>query len=164
MDELQKMAGELGELLKARGQTVGVAESSSGGLISAALLSIAGASAYYAGGGVVYTMQSRRRILDLRKSDVEGLQPLTEEMSAVFAERARTTFDATWGIAELGAAGPGGSRYGHPAGITAIAVAGPVPMTALIETGIDDRESNMWEFTRRSLDLLKQAVEASPVD
>ncbi len=53
MDRLTEMAGGLGALLTARGATVAVAESSAGGLISAALLAVPGASAYYAGGGVI---------------------------------------------------------------------------------------------------------------
>ena len=55
MDQLMSLAAEVGEALKARGEKVAVAESSSGGLISAALLSVPGASAYYLGGAVVYT-------------------------------------------------------------------------------------------------------------
>lgn len=155
---LQTMASDVGALLKETGQTVGVAESSTGGLISSALLCIAGASAYYAGGAVVYTMQSRRKLLGMRRSDLEGLKPLTVEVAAVFAAKARETFESTWGIAELGAAGPSGTRYGHPPGLSVIAVDGPVCLAELVETGSGDREANMWEFSRRGLLLLKKAA------
>ena len=106
----------VGELLKTRDETVAVAESSTGGLIAASLLSVPGASAYFLGGSVVYTLASRRELLEIRAADVEGLQPLSEAMVQRFARRARAQLGTTWGIAELGAAGPAGARYGHPAG------------------------------------------------
>ncbi|MCB1694179.1 MAG: CinA family protein [Pseudomonadales bacterium] len=144
-----------------RGETVSVAESSSGGLISASLLAVPGASGYYRGGSVVYTLPSRRAFLDIPRDRVEGLKPLSEEMVAVFAEAAREKLDATWGIAELGAAGPTGSRYGHDAGTSAIGIHGPHCLTAIIETGSSDREANMWAFTDAALALFLRALEAA---
>lgn len=151
----------VGELLKARGETVAVAESSTGGLIAASLLSVAGASAYFLGGSVVYTLLSRRELLKIRAADVEGLSPLSEPMVERFATRARAQLDATWGIAELGAAGPAGARYGHPAGTCVLAVVGPVTLTTTVQTGSDDREANMWQFTGAAISLLEQALGSS---
>ena len=148
----------IGELLKARGETVAVAESSTGGLIAASLLSVPGASSYFLGGSVVYTLLSRRELLQIRAADVEGLAPLSEPMVERFAARAREQLDATWGIAELGAAGPSGARYGHPAGTCVLAVVGPVTLTTTVQTGNDDREANMWEFTGAAMSLLEQAL------
>lgn len=150
--------GHIGELLKAREETVAVTESSTGGLIAASLLSVPGASAFFLGGSVVYTMASRRELLEIRAADVEGLAPLSEPMVLRFAERARTQLDATWGVAELGAAGPAGARYGHPAGTSVLAVTGPVTLTTTLQTGSDDREANMWRFTDAALGLLEQAL------
>ena len=138
--------------------TVAVAESSTGGLISAALLAVPGASTYYRGGSVVYTLEARRELLGIRRADVEGLQPLTEEMTARFAARARGQLDATWAIAELGVAGPTPARYGHEPGLSVLAVDGPHPMTRVIQTGSDDREANMWRFTEAALALLVEAL------
>ena len=148
----------IGELLKARGETISVAESSTGGLIAASLLSVPGASSYFLGGSVVYTLLSRRELLQIRAADVEGLAPLSEPMVERFAARAREQLDATWGIAELGAAGPSGARYGHPAGTCVLAVVGPVTLTTTVQTGNDDREANMWEFTGAAMTLLEQAL------
>lgn len=148
----------VGELLKARGETVAVAESSTGGLIAASLLSVAGASAYFLGGSVVYTLASRRELLKITAADVEGLEPLTESMVQRFARRAREQLGATWGIAELGAAGPAGARYGHPPGTCVLAVDGPVSLTMTVETGSSDREANMWRFSREAMTLLEQAL------
>jgi len=65
MKDLFELAAVVGEKLKARGETIAVAESSSGGLISAALLSVPGASAYYLGGAVVYTAKARMRLMEI---------------------------------------------------------------------------------------------------
>ena len=161
MRALTDLSSAVGAALKDAEQTVAVAESSTAGLISAALLAVPGASAYYTGGSVVYTLASRRELLRITRSDVEGMEPLTEPLVAKFAEKARQQLDATWGVAELGVAGPTGARYGHPPGISVIAVDGPVTLTEIIETGSDDREANMWTFTQRAIELLHRAVKQS---
>lgn len=147
-----------GEALLAAGQTVAVAESSTGGLLSAALLAVPGASAWFLGGSVVYTARSRREILGIRAEDVAGLQPLSEAMASRFAEFARCRLDATWGVAELGIAGPTGGRGGHAPGLSVIAVDGPLTLATTVRTGSVDREENMWRFTEAALALLERAV------
>jgi len=153
-----EQVARIGELLKARGETIAVAESSTGGLVAASLLSVAGASAYFLGSSVVYTLVSRRELLEITAADVEGLQPLSEPMVQRFARRAREQLGATWGIAELGAAGPRGARYGHPAGTCVLAVDGPVTRTMTLETGSSDREANMWAFASEAITLLEHAL------
>ncbi len=144
--------------LKAAGQTVAVAESSTAGLISASLVAVAGASAYYRGGSVIYTLESRRHILGIRRADVEGLDPMTEAMVERFASKARDQLDATWGIAELGIAGPTPAGYGIDAGRSVIAVVGPKTLTTSVDTGHNNREQNMWEFTAAAFALLEEAL------
>lgn len=160
MQDLASLAAGAAEALKRLEQTVAVAESSTGGLISAALLAVPGASAYFVGGSVVYTLESRKHVLGIRRADVEGLEPLTEAMVLRFAEKARAQLSTTWGIAELGVAGPTGARYGHPPGISVIGIAGPVTRSLLIETGDSDREKNMWAFTERALALFSDTLAA----
>jgi PncC family amidohydrolase len=140
------------------GQHVAVAESSTGGLISASLLAVPGASAYYAGGSVIYTLAARRRFLALDRTRLQSLEPLTEAMVMVFADAAREALDAQWGVAELGAAGPAGTPYGHAPGTSVIGVSGPVNLSVRIETGTSDRQENMWHFTQAALKLLEQAT------
>ena len=156
---LAGIAQTCADLLRSQEQTVVVSESSTGGLISACLLAVPGASAYYDGGAVVYTLNSRKAYLNLTRADVEGLEPLTEAMVARFAQVARTQMGTTWSIAELGVAGPTGARYGHPPGISVIAVDGPVCLTTTVETHSDNREDNMWVFTQAACDLLTQALQ-----
>lgn len=157
MERLTGLAQTIGTLLKERGETVVAAESAAGGLISAALLAVPGASAYYLGGGVIYTHASRRGLLGLSGNQVT-MQGASEEFALLMANTARERVGATWAVGETGAAGPTGSRYGHPAGHVALAVAGPVERAATIETGSDDREENMWRFAEEALKLLEAAV------
>ena len=146
--------------LRDAGATVAVAESATGGLISASLLSVPGASAYFVAGAVVYTYPSRNEFLDLHRADVEHLDPMTEAMAAHFAETVRAKFDATWGVAELGVAGPGGVPYngGIDPGVSVIAVAGPHAASATTRTGSHDREANMWAFAEAALGLFGRTV------
>jgi PncC family amidohydrolase len=158
MNSLTDMAKDAGARLKERGETIAVAESSTGGLISAALLAVPGASAFYLGGTVIYTLEARRKILGLTRADVEGLEPLTEAMVLRFAEVAREQLNTTWAIAELGVAGPTGARYGHAPGLSVIAVDGPTPLCTTVSTGSSAREANMWAFTKQAIALLEQAL------
>jgi nicotinamide-nucleotide amidase len=158
---LLPIAETIADVLKSRHETIGVAESSSGGLISSALLAIPGASAYYLGGAVVYTLQSRRALLDLPDSAFAGLRGLTEELALVLARGARQRFATTWAISEIGAAGPTGSRYGDPPGTTCIAVAGPVERALILRTGNPDRVANMRAFAAKALELLSQCLASS---
>jgi nicotinamide-nucleotide amidase len=155
------IAGALGALLKERKQTVAVAESSAGGLISAALLAVPGASAYFLGGGVIYTQAARRGLLRVGDEAVKGIRSSTEAYAQLKAKTVRELVGATWGLAETGASGPTGNRYGDAAGHACIAVAGPVERVITVETGDADRERNMWAFTRAALKLLEDAVRAA---
>jgi PncC family amidohydrolase len=152
---LLELGSAVGALLKERGETVAVAESSAGGLVSAALLAVPGASKYYRGGGVLYTMDARAELVRLSNDDVKGMRSSSEPYSRALAARIRTQLKATWGIGETGAAGPTGNRYGDAPGHSAIAVVGPTEAAITVETGSPDREANMWIFTERALTLLE---------
>ena len=158
MEVLDDMGREVGEALKELGHTVAVAESSSGGLISAALLSVPGASKYYLGGAVVYTGKARMALMDLPREAVAGMRSASEPYAMLLARTARERFGTTWGVSETGAAGPTGNGYGDAAGHTCIAVSGPVETAITIETGSDDRVANMRAFTAAALELLKRSL------
>jgi PncC family amidohydrolase len=158
MPDLTPLATSVAELLKGAGQTLAVAESSAGGLISATLVSIPGASAYYIGGGVVYTSAARRALLGIGDEAMTGMRASTEPYALLKARTLREQLGATWGLAETGASGPTGNRYGDAAGHACIAVSGPVERTITVETGKADREANMWTFTKAALDLLEACL------
>ena len=159
MTDLAALGRRAGELLKARKETVAVAESSAAGLISAALLAQPGASAYFLGGTVVYTYASRTILLGVPAEGFKDIRPSTEEYARRLARHARERLGTTWALGETGAAGPSGNRYGDSPGHACIAVAGPVEKTATIETRSADREANMWAFARAALELLVSALE-----
>lgn len=157
MPDLLAMAESLGELLKSRNETVSVAESSTGGLISAALLSVPGASAYFVGGGVIYTRQARVGLLLMPEEDV-SVRGSTEEYALYIARLMRQRLVTTWVLSESGATGPKGNRYGDAAGHSCIAVVGPVEKAMTVETGRSDREANMWAFTRTALEFFEATL------
>jgi len=159
VSDLDALAAALGEKLKARGETVAVAESSSGGLISAALLAVPGASKYYLGGAVVYTGKARMVLMDLPREAVAGMRSASEPYAMLLAQTARERFGATWGLSETGAAGPTGNGYGDAAGHTCIAIAGPVDMAMTVETASEDRTANMTAFAAAALRMLDQATQ-----
>jgi nicotinamide-nucleotide amidase len=154
LDQLFAQAHALAPRLIARKDTVAVAESAAGGLISAALLSVPGASAFYLGGAVVYTPRARHRLLGLRREDVRGFMSATEPFALLMAETIRRQHSTTWGIGETGASGPNGNPYGHAAGHDVVAISGPVQAARTITTGSSDRAANMLAFAAAALDLL----------
>ncbi len=159
MEGLFEQARTVAAALVARRQTVAVAESSTGGLISAALLAVPGASAYYLGGGVIYTARARHRLLDLKREDVVGIKSASEPYAMLLAETVRRRFSASWGISETGASGPTGNPYGDAAGHSCFAVAGGATLARTLETGSSDRLGNMVAFATAALALLGQQIE-----
>ena len=158
MPTLASMAEAVGALLQARGETIAVSESSTGGLIAAALLAVPGASAYFIGGGVLYTHQAREALLQVRLADHPGMRASTEPYALLCATAVRERLGATWGVGETGAAGPSGNRYGDPPGHSCIAVAGPRTRVITLNTGQVEREANMWRFARAALALLEETI------
>ena len=161
--DLLSQGAAVGERLKAREETVAVAESSSGGLISAALLSVPGASAYFLGGAVVYTAKARMQLMALPREAVAGMRSASEAYALLLARTARERFGTSWGLSETGAAGPTGNPYGDAAGHSCIAVSGPVEMAITLETGDADRAANMQAFAAKALELLLTAADGAPV-
>jgi nicotinamide-nucleotide amidase len=158
MNDIIARAERLALLLKNRRETVAIAESSAGGLISAALLAVPGASSYFLGGVVVYTYASREVFLDLPQAALGEIRPATEAYAMRLAQAIRQRLGATWALAETGAAGPEGNRYGDSAGHACLAVAGPVERVVTLETGQRDRFDNMRTFAAAALDLLTQSM------
>jgi nicotinamide-nucleotide amidase len=159
LQDLLPQAERIAAKLKARNETISIAESSTAGMISAALLAIPGASAYFIGGAVVYTRQSRATLLAVTEAEMAGITPSTEAYAALFARKIRGKLATSWSLGETGTAGPTGSRYGHAAGHSCIAVIGPNGERSItVETGKADRVDNMRAFSLAALDLLEKAL------
>ena len=154
MKELIGIAEQIAARLVARKQTIAVAESSTGGLISASLLAVPGASAYFLGGAVVYTRDARRVLMDITDETMKGIRSASEPYAKLLAEQTRHRFATDWALSETGAAGPTGNRYGDAAGHSCMAVAGPASEVITLETGSNDRAGNMQVFAATALKLL----------
>jgi PncC family amidohydrolase len=154
MEELLPLAEQIGQLLKTRGETIAIAESSAGGLISSALLAVPGASAYFLGGAIVYTRVARSALLGIPDSAMEGMRASTEPYALLLARTARAQFDSTWALSETGATGPTGNRYGDAAGHACFAVTGRGEESSTLETGSADRLANMRIFAATGLQLV----------
>jgi nicotinamide-nucleotide amidase len=158
MQELVAIAEEIAAKLIERRQTIAVAESSTGGLISAALLAVPGASGYFLGSAVVYTRDARRVLMEIPDDAMRGIRSASEPYAKLLAGQIRQRFSADWGLSETGATGPTGNRYGDAAGHSCMAVAGAEDSVTTIETGSSDRVMNMHVFASTALNLLLQKL------
>jgi PncC family amidohydrolase len=154
MKELVAIAEKIAAKLIQRRQTIAVAESSTGGLISASLLAVPGASAYFLGSAVVYTRDARRILMDIPDEAMKGIRSASEVYAGLLASRIRERFASHWGLSETGATGPTGNRYGDAAGHSCMAVAGVATTAITLETGSADRLGNMHAFASTALNLL----------
>ena len=158
MKTLLPFAETIAKKLIARRETIAIAESSTGGLVAAALLAVPGASAYFLGGAVIYTKTARAVLLGIGDADMQKFRPATEAYALFLAGRMRERHSATWGLGETGATGPTGNRYGDPAGHTCIGVVGPAERAVTLRTGSADRMANMDAFAKRALELLVEVI------
>lgn len=160
--DLDAAAERVADLLLERRATLAVSESSAGGLISAALLAVPGASRFFLGGAVVYTAVSREALLGISAAEMAGIRSASEPYAALLARTVRARMGATWGLSETGAAGPTGNRYGDAAGHACLAVSGPAEMVRTLETGGSDRGANMEAFALAALALLETQLVPGP--
>jgi PncC family amidohydrolase len=159
MKELVAIAEKIAAKLIERRQTIAVAESSTGGLISASLLAVPGASAYFLGGAVVYTRDARRILMDIPDEAMKGIRSASEQYAKLLASQIRQRFATDWGLSETGATGPTGNRYGDAAGHSCIGIAGAEASAMTLETGKSDRLDNMHVFASTALNFLLRNLE-----
>lgn len=158
MQTLLPLAEIIAARLIERKEKIAIAEGSAGGLISAALLAVPGASAYYLGGAVIYTVVARTELAGISNADMKGIRAASEPYALLLAARIRDKHGATWGLSETGAAGPTGNRYGDPAGHTCIGIVGPSERAVTLRTGSADRQENMRAFSLRALEVLAEVI------
>ena len=105
---------EIGALLKARRETIAVSESSTGGLISAALLSIESASAYYRGGAIVYTPKARAALMGLSREEMGDMRSASEACEICRRRRAKDRSEPSLSRARPTGKGIGGIDLSIP--------------------------------------------------
>lgn len=159
-EQLAALGAEAGALLKASRHTIAAVDGSTGGLISASLLAMPGASAFYLGGGVIYTLKGRRMVLGHAPGSLCGYTSAQEDYALAQARLIRERYGSDWGIAETGASGGSSHPLGVASGTSAIGVVGPdgIEASVRIATGSDDRLANMEAFTRAALILLRDTL------
>ncbi|KFY16222.1 hypothetical protein V492_01486 [Pseudogymnoascus sp. VKM F-4246] len=157
---LVPLVEEVAELLRGRHETVSVAETAAGGIISAALLSTPGASKFYKGGLTLYTLPSRVQFAGWTEEDTKSYSGPTLGVVSKLAENVRPKLDSTYTVCESGTAGPtGGSTRNRTPGYVALAVSTPEgTFTREVETGSADRAENMVNFAVEALKLLIDVI------
>jgi PncC family amidohydrolase len=164
MHDIYALGARAGALLKERRETVAVGETSAGGLISASLLAVPGASAYFTGGAITYSARSIRGLagISIDQMRADGIRSSSEPYALLLASEIRARHGRiSWGLSETGAAGPDGNPYGDPAGHTCMAVVGAVSIARTLRTGSDDRVANMWAFAEATLKLFVEVLETT---
>lgn len=162
IDDLLPIAARIAARLLERGETVAIADGATGGLLSAALIAVPGATRFYPGGGVVYSLHGREVLLGLTREELRGMRSVTEDYALAQARAIRSRFAADWGLAETGSAGPGKHPRGPDAGTSAFAVAGTDGEFCMsMATGSENRLANMIAFAAGALTLLETALRGS---
>ncbi|PGH14793.1 hypothetical protein AJ79_02809 [Helicocarpus griseus UAMH5409] len=159
---LRDLRDEVANLLKEKHESVSIAETASGGLLSATLLSAPGASSFYKGGLTVYTLPSRLAYAGWAAADIESYAGPTPAVVAGMAGNVRATLQSTYALCESGTAGPTASGEGRnrQPGYVALAVSCAAgTYTREVETGLGgDREGNMVAFAREGLRFVRDVI------
>lgn len=160
--EIHAILQEVTTLLKDRKETVSVAETAAGGLISSSILSTPGASGIYKGGLTLYTLPSRIAYAGWTQQSIEHYKGPTPDIVAGLAKHTRKQLESTYTIGESGTAGPtGGNTPNRTPGYVALAVdseKGCFTRELNTEHGTD-RTKNMIQFAIEALKLLKEVIE-----
>ena len=152
------LAADLGRALRGTGLTVSVAESSTGGMVGAAITDEPGSSEYFAGGAIAYSNELKHGELDVPRSLLESAGAVSREVAEAMAQGARKRFGTSLAVAVTGIAGPNSDGSSKPVGLTYIAVAseGGTSSSEFRFTG--DRLSNRRQATEHALRMLIAAV------
>ena len=157
-----QLAEEIASLLLVRRETIAVAETAAGGLISGTLTAVPGASAWFLGGVVPYAAAAKQRWLGLDVTTIGG-GAVSAEAAPRMASAVRDALAATWGLAETGIAGPQtGRRSSKPAGLVFVAIEGPASDAREHVTGLGGRAENQAAFTNLALQLLLESLRRAP--
>ncbi len=149
----------IGEALVARGEKVSVSETTAGGLISARMLSVGGASRWFENGIVPYSSPTKFQGMELDRAIAREHGAVSPQWVTATAEALRKMTGAQWAIAESGIAGPLGSRRSSkPVGSVAIAVVGPNGARAEEHVFPGTRVQVMEQIAQRALELLHEMV------
>ena len=149
-----RLEGELGKRLKEKGLTISVAESCTGGLLASRITDVAGASAYFLGGVVVYQNDVKKRLLAVPEQVLADTGAVSEETARAMARGCRQLFGSNIGVSITGIAGPTGGSAEKPVGLTYIAVTTPAAGRCECFHWVGDRASNKEDSIRTALEMV----------
>lgn len=156
------LARAVGELLLARGEKVAVSETTAGGLVSARILSVPGASGWFESGLVPYSSPTKWEALGMDREIAREHGAVSPQWVSATAEAMRRATGAAWAVAESGIAGPQGSRRSpKPVGSVAIAVSGPNGTVAQEIQLPGSRAEVMKQISEEVLTLLRTRLESA---
>ncbi|HEU4563984.1 MAG TPA: competence/damage-inducible protein A [Gemmatimonadaceae bacterium] len=147
------------DLLRARGLTLGVAESCTGGLLGARVTAVPGSSDIFRGGTVAYANDVKVRALGVPESVLAEHGAVSEAVAARMAAAARETTGSDVGVGITGVAGPGGGTPEKPVGLIWVAVETPATARAFKRVYVGDREEIRLRATQAALDMIRRLVQ-----
>jgi nicotinamide-nucleotide amidase len=147
-----------GRLLLERRQTVAIAESLTGGRVTARLVNVPGASSWVRGGVVAYTDDAKRSLAGVGAEVLAARGAVSRETAVAMAEGIRARLGADWGVATTGYAGPEGGPDGRPPGTVILAIAGPAGTRAREWLLPGDRDLVRTRTAQMALDALRRAI------
>jgi PncC family amidohydrolase len=158
------LAIELGRLLNARGLTLALAESCTGGLIGSLITDVAGSSDYFLGSAVTYANSAKQNLLGVRRETLLKHGAVSAETAAEMGQGARRIFGAAVAASVTGIAGPGGGMPGKPVGLVHIHLSAADAEIGERHVWDADRMGNKLLSAEAVLRLVVQYLEGKPVD
>lgn len=160
MNELETLAGNVGELLKKHRRTVGTAESCTGGMLAAALTAVPGISEVYEGSVVAYQNRVKERLLSVPHEILVRHGAVSVECAAAMAEGVRKLLKTDFALSTTGIAGPGGGTPEKPVGTVCFGIAAPDGTVRSVRRHFDGgRDTVRSRAVRYALELLLEQLE-----
>ena len=153
----------VGEKLRSMGQTIGTAESCTGGSIAALITSVAGSSDYFVGSVVAYANAIKQQVLGVSESDLKKYGAVSRQVVEQMAKGALRVLDCDWSIATSGIAGPGGGTPEKPVGTIWVAVANKNKVISQKYHFNTTREQNIQRTVNMALMLLLEMLNESNI-
>ena len=148
----------IGDLLKARGETLAVAESCTGGLLGSRITDVSGSSSYFLGGAICYTGAAKIAMADVDPQLIRDNGEVSEPVAIALAQGIRKRFNSTWGVGVTGIAGPTGGSPEKPVGTVHIAIAWPDGHKHRKFLWQGPRTIIKWFSTQFALDMLRRSI------
>jgi PncC family amidohydrolase len=168
-DDIQKLVAEIADILLSRNETVSVSEGACGGLLSAYLIARPGASQFFDGGRLIYSLKSRLKTSGWNSEQIKSYTGPSEQVALKMARNMRIEFGSTYVLSETGYAGPSANVSGvenmsiteddAKVGMVYLGISGPNRnYSCEMFSGSTDRSTNMQLFAQYSLQFFLETL------